>query len=51
MFKQILISNAFFVRSSRDLFKKDSGNTTTGGLIFPYRLGGVDNKISTNNAV
>lgn len=40
MLRKLITKNAYFVRESRELFKKDSGPIITNG-IFPYKLGGV----------
>jgi hypothetical protein len=46
MLKILIANNIFFVRASRDLFKKGNDATPTGptsSIVFPYKFGGVDN--------
>lgn len=42
MLRKLITKNAYFVRGSRELFKKGSGPSITSG-VFPYKVGGVSN--------
>lgn len=42
MFRKLITKNVYFVRGSRELFKKDSGPIIKSG-VFPYKIGGVSN--------
>jgi hypothetical protein len=53
MFKRLIISNRFFIRGSRDLFKKTTGSTPTGTSSgsFPYKFGGIANHPSNDAGI
>ena len=50
MLRKLIIKNAYFVRGSRELFKKGSGPTITSG-VFPYKVGGVSHYLPNEGKV
>jgi hypothetical protein len=49
MFKRLIVTNRFFIRGSRDIFKNTTTTTPSSGpsgsnsnLQFPYKIGGVE---------
>ena len=50
MLRKLITKNLYFVRGSRELFKKDSGPTITSGA-FPYKFGGVSNYLPNEGNV
>lgn len=50
MLRKLITKNVYFVRGSRELFKKSSGPTITTG-VFPYKFGGVSNYLPNEGKV